>query len=176
MYTLVLLLFLFLAILVLFIISSSFLGFIITRVPFVPSYAHEVKFIVEKFGITSQDTFYDLGSGDGRVIFLVEKLSGAKTKGFELTLWAFFFSKMKKFIKGSKAEFVNKNFFKQSWSEANFIYAYLYPPVMSRVEEKFVSNCKPGSYAIVRDFPFPSLKPINIFKMPKGHMLYIYKV
>ena len=63
-----------------------------------------------------RDVFYDLGSGNGKVVFLVEKLSGAKTKGFEQTLWTHWWAKLKGLIIQSRAEFVNRNFFKTDWA------------------------------------------------------------
>jgi hypothetical protein len=163
------------AVFILFIITSSFLGFIITRVPFVPTYKGDIEFIVKKLGINSADVFYDLGSGDGKVVFLVEKLSGAKVKGFELTWWTHLLAQLKKSVRRSRAQLVNRNFFKQNWSDANYIYGYLYPPLMGRVEEKFLADCKPGSVAIIRDFPLPNLKPVEVYNLPKKHEIYIYK-
>ncbi len=163
------------ACLVLFVIFSEFVAFVRTRVPFVPTYTSDIEFIVKKLNIKPNDVFYDLGSGNGKVVFLVEELSGAKVKGFELSWWTIIFSKIKAKLKGSKAVFVNKNFFKQDWSEANYIYGYLYPPLMGRVKEKFFAECKPGSIAIIRDFPFPDLKADEVCYMPKKHEIYIYK-
>ena len=171
----ILLLFLCLALILLFVIFSEFVAFLRTRVPFVPTNAGDIKFVVEKLGISSADVFYDLGSGNGKVIFLVEKLSGAKVKGFELGWWTVIYSKLKAVLKGSKAKFVNKNFFKQDWTGANYIYGYLYPPLMGRVREKFLADCKPGSIAIIRDFPLPNLKPNEVYYLPKKHEIYIYK-
>jgi hypothetical protein len=171
----ILLCFLVLVIILLFVIVSEFVAFLRTRVPFVPTHAGDIEFIVKKLGITSADVFYDLGSGNGKVVFLVESLSGAKVKGFELSWWTILFAKLKALFIGSKAKFVNKNFFKQDWSGANYIYGYLYPPLMGRVKEKFLSECRPGSVAIIRDFPLPDLKPNETYFLPKEHEIYIYK-
>lgn len=170
------------------IIASAFLGFLLTRVPFVPTRRGDIEFIVKKLEISSRDIFYDLGSGNGKVCFVVNKLTGAKCVGFELTWWTYLLAQMKRKIQTRlalgeprrsakrKIEFRNQNFFKHSWSEANIIYGYLYPPLMRRVEEKFLTDCKPGSVAIIRDFPFPNLKPIDVYRMPKKHEIYIYKL
>ena len=160
----ILLLFLVLAFLILFVIFSEFIAFVRTRVPFVPTTAGDIEFIVKKLGISSKDIFYDLGSGDGQVCFLVSKLSGAKCVGFELTWWTYLLARLKRQLTNDKKniDFKNKNFFKSDWSEASIIYAYLYPPLMARVEEKFLQDCKPGSRAVVRDFPFPNLKPTEV--------------
>ena len=164
------------SIIVLFVISSAFLGFLITRVPFVPTYKSDVQFIVDKLKISSKDTFYDLGSGNGKVVFLVEKLSGAKTKGFEQTLWTNWWAKLRKMLTGSKAEFSGHNFFKENWSGANIIYCYLYPPLMGKIQEKFKSEMKPGSLAVVRDFPFPDMPYRDKYYMPKDHEIYVYQI
>ena len=162
------------AVVLLVIVTSAFLGFLFTKVPFVPTNANDVEFFVKKLSIGPKDVFYDLGSGDGKVVFLVEKYSGAKTIGFELTWWTHVLAKLKAKFKKSKAMFKNQNFFKHSWAEATVIYGYLYPPLMARVEEKFISDCKHGTFAVIRDFPFPNLKPLEIIKRPKNHELYIY--
>lgn len=173
----ILIIFLLFTWLLLFVIFSAFLGFVLTRVPFVPTYRSDIEFIVKKLGISSSDMFYDLGSGDGKVVLLVNELSGASGVGFELTWWTHLLAKLKSKIKGqmSKVKFRNQNFFKHSWQDADYIYGYLYPPLMRRVEEKFLADCKPGSVAIIRDFPFPNLKPTEVFYRPKDHEIYIYK-
>jgi hypothetical protein len=174
--TIFLVLMLVFAFVMLFIITSAFFGFLITRVPFVPTYTSDIEFIVKKFNIQPSQVFYDLGSGDGKVCFLVNKLTGAKCVGFELTLWTHLLAALKLKVKSkkSKVEFRNTNFFKANWQEADFIYGYLYPPLMGRVEEKFLKESKSGSIAIIRDFPFPNLKPQEVIKRPKEHEIYIY--
>jgi Histone methylation protein DOT1 len=173
----ILLLFLLLVLVILFVVFSELVAFLRTRVPFVPTHAGDIEFIVKKLGISSRDVFYDLGSGNGKVVFLVNKLSGAACVGFELGWWTIIFSKLKSKVKGkmSKVIFKNQNFFKSDWSGANYIYGYLYPPLMARVEAKFLADCKPGSIAIIRDFPFPNLPQTDKFYLPKKHEIYIYK-
>jgi hypothetical protein len=169
-------LFLVFAFVILFVISSAFLGFLITRVPFVPTSKNDIEFIVNKLGISPKDIFYDLGSGNGKVVFLVEKLSGAKAKGFERTLWTHWWAKLQKILTGSKAQFSNKNFFKADWSGASIIYCYLYPPLMGNIEDKFKAEMKPGSIAIVRDFPFPKMPYAEKYYLPKEHEIYVYRI
>lgn len=158
------------------VITSAFLGFLLTRVPFVPTRAGDIEFIVKELGVSRKDVFYDLGCGNGKVVFMVENLSGAKTLGFELTWWTYIWAQLKKIIIRSKARFVNKNFFKADWGEATIVYGYLYPMLMRQVQEKFVADCKAGTLAVIRDFPFPDLKPEKVFHMPKKHEIYVYKI
>lgn len=162
------------------VITSAFLGFVFTRVPFVPTSKADVEFFVKKLALGPKDMVYDLGSGDGKVVFLVNKLSGASAVGFEMTWWTHLLAKAKlkindlRFKKKHPITFKNKNFFKANWSEATVIYGYLFPPLMAKVEEKFLAECKPGTFAVIRDFPFPNLRPLEIIYRPKSHELYIY--
>lgn len=171
-----LVLILFLSLLVLFYTLSSLLSFWRTRVPFVPTPREDIRLIIKSLKIGPQHAFFDLGSGTGKVIFLVEELTQAKTKGFELALWAHLWAKLKKRLTDSRAEFIRGDFFAEDWSEADFLYAYLFPHAMSRVEEKYKSNCKPGAVAIVRDFPFPKSQPFRILTTPPRHKIFIYQI
>jgi hypothetical protein len=173
----ILIAFLLFTLLLVFVITSSFLGFVITRVPFVPTSASDARFIAGKLGLKDTDLFYDLGSGDGKVCFVINKLTGARCVGFELTWWTHLLAKLRSKVNGQKAgvAFRNQNFFKQSWEEATVIYGYLYPPLMKRVEEKFLEDCRPGARAVIRDFPFPNLQPKEVVYRPKNHEIYIYQ-
>lgn len=91
----ILCLFLLFALLLVFMTFSELVAFLRTRVPFVPTNSGDIEYIVKKLGISSADTFYDLGSGNGRVVFLVSKLSGATAVGFELGWWTYLFAKIK---------------------------------------------------------------------------------
>ncbi len=171
-----LILILFLSLLVLFYTASSFFSFWRTKVPFVPTPRKDIRLIVQSLKITPRHTFFDLGSGTGKVIFLVEELTQAKTKGFELALWAYLWARLKKRLTGSRALFTHGDFFQEDWSEADFLYAYLFPHAMAQVEEKYKSNCKPGAVAIVRDFPFPKSQPSRILTTPANHKIFVYQL
>jgi hypothetical protein len=175
---------------VFFITLSELVAFLRTRVPFVPTSKADIEFIVKKLSISSRDVFYDLGSGNGKVVFLVNQMTGARCLGFELSWWTVLFAKIKKWRlqrfspsggdarvhpRAERVQFKNKNFFKEDWSGANIIYGYLYPPLMGRIEEKFLADCKPGSTAIIRDFPFPRMPYSEKFYLPHKHEIYIYK-
>jgi hypothetical protein len=166
--------FLLFTILLLFVICSAFFGFVRTRVPFVPTRDSDVKFIAHELGITSNDIFYELGSGNGKVCFAVEKATGAKCVGYELTRWTHLWAKIKSKLIKSKCDFKRKDFFKEDWSKATVIYGYLYPPLMNRIREKFLAECKPGTKAIMRDFFLPDLKPNEIYRREGDHEIFVY--
>ena len=168
--------FLVLAFGMLFLVFSELVAFVRTRVPFVPTSAADVKFISERLNLSANDTVYDLGSGNGKVVFLLEKLSGTRAKGFELGWWTYLYARLKAWVINSRVEFAHRNFFKEDWSGASVIYCYLYPPLMGRIEEKFMAECRPGSRAVVRDFPLPNLPYEQKYYLPHNHEIYIYKI
>lgn len=174
--TFILIIFLLFSLLLLSIILSSFLSFLITKVPFVPTKKTEIEYILNQIPITKKDCFIDLGSGNGKVVFLVESTTQAKVIGYETTAWTYLWSMIKKFIIKSNAKFYHKNFLNVSWSNASVIYCYLYPHLMGKIENKFCTECKPGSMAIIKDFPFPKKNPEQILRLPKNHEIYIYKI
>ncbi len=175
-YTLLLVGFLLFALLLLFVVASAFYGFLRTRVPFVPTSKNDIEFIVNDLNVTSKDIFYDLGSGNGKVCFMINRLTGARCVGFELTWWTYLWAKLKASLQNSAIVFKRRDFFAEDWSEATVIYGYLYPMLMGRVEEKFKKDMKPGSRAIIRDFPFPNMRYKKKYYLPKEHEIYLYEL
>jgi SAM-dependent methyltransferase len=171
-----LLFFLLLAIFLLFIIASAFLGFVITRVPFVPTPSFDIPLLVDRVRLSDRDTILELGSGNGRVAFLLEKLTRARVIGYEATLWTHWWAQLKKQARRSRATFVFGNFFNHDWSQATAIYIYLYPPLMSRIVEKIQADCRPGTMVISRDFPMSGLRQVDTFRSTPKHRFFIYQV
>lgn len=160
---------------------TEMLNFMQTRVPFVPTAKADLVFMIKRAGITADDYVYDLGSGNGKVVFAMEELAGARAKGLQRGGWTQWYAQirqvLRKVFKGqNKTEFVTGNFFDQSWSEATVVYGYLYPFLMRSVEEKALQDCKPGTKIIIRDFNLPTLKHADTWETPTGHTMYLYVV
>ena len=65
-------------------------------VPFVPTRNCSLEQIFDNIAFTKQDVFYDLGSGDGRLPFYINKRYGIKSVGIELNPLLYWFSQLKK--------------------------------------------------------------------------------
>ncbi len=164
----------FFAIGLLLVMLSEMAVFVRTRVPFVPSPRKNISELVAKLPITKDDYVFDLGSGNGKVLFEIEKLSGARVKGFQLGGWTQWFAKLKKLFIGSKAELVSDNFFNHSWSDATIVYAYLYPFLMRDIGSKALAECKPGTRIVARDFFIPTLDLHERWDLGGKHEMFIY--
>lgn len=158
-----------------FILISAFLGFLATRVPFVRSPKSDLQKAFQRLPLQDGQVFLDLGSGDGFVVFAAEELADVKARGYEQTLWTHVLAKWKAKLKHSKAEFFQEDFFKVSWADADVIYCYLYPPLMPKIEAKFLAEAKPGARLVARDFPLPSLEPAEVMLFGARHEVFFYE-
>lgn len=174
-FTIFLSIYLVLVLLLFAIITSAFIGFVFTRVPYIRSNTRETMALLGRITMDEGATFFDLGSGDGRVVFLAEELHKVQGVGFEMTIWTHYHALLKKRWRNSKAMFYRKNFFLEPWFEADVIYAFLYPPLMGKVEKKFLNECRPGAILICRDFPLPNLEPVEVVDFKPPHNAYIYR-
>lgn len=171
------------AMIMLYVMFTEMTNFVQTKVPFVPTARKDLEDIVARVGITEQDVFYDLGSGNGKVIFVIAELTGAKSVGLQRAGWTQTYAKIKKYLASlglgnkeisQKIEFKSGNFFHSTWSPATVIYAYLYPFLMSQVAEKAKQDCPPGTKFIVRDFPILEWEPKEVWDTPSGHTMHLY--
>ena len=53
---------------------------------------------------------------------------------------------------------------------------YLYPFLMSFIEQKALRECKQGTKIVARDFPLPNLRYKDKWQTPSGHTLYLYLI
>lgn len=121
-----------------------------------------IKFFSE-FPFESNKKFYDLGSGDGRVVFLAAQ-KNLFAFGIENNPLLYFFSKIKKrFLKIDNAFFIRKDFRKIDLSDADYVYLYLLPSVLEELEEKIFKETKSNCVIISFSFPFSRKKPDEIF-------------
>ncbi|HRH22531.1 MAG TPA: hypothetical protein PLB51_00865 [Candidatus Paceibacterota bacterium] len=135
---------------------------------------NEIKSLLSDVSITKNDWVYDLGCGDGQVMFNIEKYTGAKIRGYEISLIPFFIAKILKYFNKSGAEVLFKNFLNDDLSRATVIYTYLSTKLMSKLEFQFSKNLKTGVRVIACDFPLPEKKPTAKYSYGK-HIFYLYE-
>lgn len=164
------------SLIMLFVAVTSFVGFVKTKVPQIPTAGRDIQRLVDEGLLHKEDLVMDLGCNNGKVLFMIEKLVGSRGLGYEYALWSCVYAWIKKRLMNSKVEIVWGDFFKADLSEATVIYCYLYPFLMPQVGEKIKQDCRPGTKVIVRDFPIKSLRQIRYFKTYGKHEFFIYEV
>jgi hypothetical protein len=152
--------------------------FIFLRVPTLSAGNKVVEKILQNIDFGSRKKFYDLGSGNGRLISLVaDCYPELECIGIEYNITAYCHAKIRNIFSKNKVSYRRENFFKINLGDADVIYAYLYPPVMERLESKFAKELRRGTVVILNSFPFKTKEPKTILRGKTGALdtLYIYE-
>lgn len=152
-------------------------------VPFVPSRMRVVKRMISAARIKPDDVVFDLGCGDGRILFEAEKKLKTKNRdkaiGFEIAPLVYFFAWARKFIARSRACIRFQSFFAANLRRADVIFCYLIPNVMPRLAAKIKKECRKGTRIVSNTFHIPGLKLVKILRkdLRRGiPTIYVYKV
>lgn len=129
-----------------------------TDAPYVPTKMDRIREVLKLAGIKKGKKFYELGSGDGRVVFEAAKLK-AEAIGIEQSLLRVIFSKLKAIkLKFKKANFIHGNIFSKNYSDADIIYIYLLSKGVQKLEEKLRKELKKKSIVITQTYHFQNWK------------------
>jgi 16S rRNA A1518/A1519 N6-dimethyltransferase RsmA/KsgA/DIM1 with predicted DNA glycosylase/AP lyase activity len=134
----------------------------ITGAPFVPSQKKTAKKMVELAKISKNDTVYDLGSGDGRLILEAAQQTTKAVYGIEINPVLVWFTKLRILLSGQKNSRCRwGNFWTTDLSDANIVFVYLLPWKMEALAKKLKHELKPGSRVVSNSFIFPNWKMIS---------------
>lgn len=179
----IILLIVFIAVITLFTLWT--IGNFKNKVPFVTASNAVLKDIEKAFGIKDDSVVYDLGCGDGRVLFYLSKFNNkAKYIGIENSTFPILLSRLGSFLNtkktGNKVEIIKKDFFKQDLSDATHVFTYLYPSLMDELLPKFEKEFKKGTKLVSLSFKFTLKTPteeidLGRSKYKLGRKLYVYQ-
>jgi len=146
-------------------------------VPFVVSKDKLMEIIITEEPPADGKTFYDLGSGDGWVLFyLAKKYPKIQFIGYELNPVLYIFARL--FRRRPNLKFYRKNFFQVNLKDADYLYLYLYPELMEKLFPKLKNELKPGAVIFSNSFTFgDQINPEKVFSSDRPlETLYIYRV
>ncbi len=128
--------------------------------PYVPTKMERIRKILKLAGVKKGKKFYELGSGDGRVVFAAAKL-GANSVGIEQSWLRVLYSRYKSASHSSSGntKFYHGNIFSRIYEDANVVYIYLLHKGVKKLEEKLRKELKKGSIVITQTYHFPNWKP-----------------
>ncbi len=129
-----------------------------TDAPYVPTKMDQIKDILKLAGVKKGRKFYELGSGDGRVVFEAAKL-GATSFGIEQSWLRVLYSQYKSWRLGfKKANFLHGNIFSKTYQDADVVYIYLLHKGVEKLENKLRKEAKKGTVVITQTYHFPNWK------------------
>jgi hypothetical protein len=127
-------------------------------------------------GAKPGQTLYDLGAGDGKIIWLAEKEFGLKAVGFELSPIVYPIARINLFFHGiKKSRLYCRNFYKQNLAGADIVFCFLSSRSMAKLKPKFEQELTPGSHVISYAFSIPGWRPIEVIQGYPGRV-YLYRV
>lgn len=153
-------------ILAIFIFPGLYAAF--TSGPFVPSARKRHKTMIKLAKIQPSDVVYDLGCGDGRLVFESAKYA-KKTVGYELSVPLILWGKLFGFVRRSKAKIRFGNIWKQDYRDADVLFCYLMPAAMKKFYRVVWPQLKPGARVISNAFRIHEIKP-----MKEEEKVYLY--
>lgn len=130
--------------------------------PFVPMEPVIIERALNLANIKEGEVFYELGSGDGRIV-IAAALRGANANGIEIDKLRYLYSSMWiKLLRLNNASILNDNLFNVNLSDANIVLTYLLEETNQKLEEKLQKELKKGTRVIGVGFPFPGWNPVKV--------------
>lgn len=158
--------------------------------PYVPTKWEKLKKIFKLINLKPGQKFYELGSGDGRVVLEAAK-HGAIAYGIEqswIRIWMSKYQAMKQNL--STAHFIHGNIFNPSfwqakrrpesgsWTnhddkvvDADVVFIYLLPKGIDKLEPKLKKELSKGAIIITQTYHFKNWQPIQ-----KDGDFWVYQV
>lgn len=153
-----------------------------TLAPFVPTPERVVDQMLEAAGVGKEDVVYDIGSGDGRILFAAAQKFSAKAVGVEIN--PFLAEETEKRAEqlglSELVSVVQKDVFEVDLSDADVVTVYLLTSSNDKLKPKFEAELKPGARVVSHDFQFRGWKAEKTVDVASEtariHRVYVYRI
>jgi len=157
---------------------SSLVNNIVYNVPQVSTFNSDLnilKSVFDKYELEWK-SIADLWSWRWKMLRLFEKEYKMNSTWFEIDLSNVLLSRItSKFLKLKNKSF-RKNYFKADLKNFDYIYTYLFPCLMEKVEKKIWSDCKKWTIIFVNAFKFEKHEPIEVFQKNWKDKIFVYEI
>lgn len=151
--------------------------------PFVPSPEYIVEKMLRFAEITSEDTVYDLGSGDGRIPIMAAQKFGAKGVGVELNaeLYKPAAARVKDLGLEDRVKMIHGDMLKVDLAPATIVTLYLLSSANARLRPIMEKDLQQGARVVTHDFEVPGWQPEKVQTIEDetqptiAHKLYLYR-
>lgn len=155
---------------------------IFSGAPFIPVPAEVVPDIVKAMDLKDGNSVYDLGCGEGRVLFACAKANpGVECYGTDSALMPYIIARLTAWRdKVKRVTFHKKDMFKYDLRNADRVFLYLFPELMDKLLPKLQKELRPGSKVISCDFEFSEKQPSMTIDLKRsqrlrGQRLFVYE-
>jgi SAM-dependent methyltransferase len=143
--------------------------------PYVATPHSAARRMLELAEVDSDDVVYDLGSGDGRLLWLAAQEFGARAVGVEIDPLRYAWTKVMIRFKGlsGQVEIIRADFFKVDLSAASVVTAYLLRDTNRKLMGKLEREIRPGARVVSRKYIFPDW---DLVAEDQIEELYVYRM
>ena len=153
--------------------------------PYVASPQKVVERMLEMAGVKSNETVYDLGCGDGRVLFTAVERFRAKAVGIEIDpkLVASTRETAEKMQLGNRLKVVQGNLLEADFSDADVVTLYLLTESNQMLRPRLEKMLHAGARVVSYDYAVPGWKAkwverVDDYSTRSGHdhVIYLYEM
>jgi SAM-dependent methyltransferase len=132
-------------------------------ISFVPTPFEDIDTFFELAPVASADIVYDLGSGDGRLLFTALEKGAGKAVGVELDPAYVREARETAKMRGleDKVTFLQADVMDIDLTDATVVLCYLYPTASTALKPKFESELKLGTRVVMESLPIHRWKPVK---------------
>jgi SAM-dependent methyltransferase len=130
---------------------------------FVPTPPEDIDGFFKLTSLSASDVVYDLGSGDGRLLFAALEKGAGRAVGIELQPKLVRLAKKNARGRGlqDRVTFLKADAMEADLTSATVLLCYLSPSASAALKAKLESELKPGTKVIMEEFPVPGWKPVR---------------
>lgn len=167
-------------IIIILLFLSFFVGLLVNLiVPFLTTPKKVTDEILQLLDLQSEDIFYDLGSGDGRLLFQARKQSDVTCVGFEINPLLLLYSNILKTIffpfKNENIQILPKSIFQIDLNSSTKVYAYLNEESLKTLKKKIEEYTDRKGEFFSYKYPVEGLKEKSKVELSNGVYIWVYK-
>lgn len=149
---------------------------LVTKVPYAPTPHAQIERIFDHIQLKPGQRVYDLGCGDGRVVFAAAK-RGARVTGFEIQPLTYLRAKATQFFFHPTADIRWGSFRNANLSDADVIFCFLVDKVMTDTATFLNHHVPDGCTVISYGFPLPGWQAKIVLEpsKPQGSKIFLYQ-
>lgn len=146
----------------------------VSAAPWVPTLKKEREVILKQLPLKRGSIIYDLGCGDGVVLFSAAKQEpGIRAIGYEISLVPYLLGKIHSlFFKQVSIRY--RNFFSAPIADADIVFCFLLAKCYPRLIKKLATELKPEALVVIEAWPFPGIEPLKTIEEDKTLPVYLY--
>lgn len=147
-------------------------------VPYVPTPQEVVDKMLEMAKVGKNDTLFDLGCGDGRIVVTAAKKLGARGTGIDIdpTRIAEAKENAKKAGVSERAQFRVGDLFKTDFSSATVVTLYLLPTINAKLRPQLWKQLKVGTRVVSHAFDMGTEWPAERTEEVDGRTIYYWTI